>query len=331
MGELPAADLGSPARSRSVGVAQALGAYLWWGLVTGIYFKSLDDVSPIELLAWRVLAGLPVMLILLAMPPGYGRLRKAIQSRRDVGILVLSTILITLNWFTFIYAVVSNRLVEASLGYFINPIVTVMLGCFVLGERLRPLQLASVWLAVVGVIIFGWTDVIGASAASGIDPGQTVSESNYLNRLPWIACVLPLSFGAYGLLRKQMNADSTAGLTIEMAILFPFMLGLELMIAWRGESMFRSGDFKIDALLLVGGIVTALPLILFAAAARRLRLATLGQLQYLAPTCQFLLAISVFGESINTGKLVAFGIIWVAIGLYSWESIRGWRQGELEG
>lgn len=330
MGELPAADLGNPARSRSIGVAQALGAYLWWGLVTGIYFKSLDDVPPIELLAWRVLAGLPVMLILLAMPPGYGRLRKALQSRRDVGILVLSTILITLNWFTFIYAVVSNRLVEASLGYFINPIVTVMLGRFVLGERLRPLQLASVWLAVVGVVIFGWTEVIGASVASGTDPGQTPSEFNYLSRLPWIACVLPLSFGAYGLLRKQMNADSTAGLTIEMAILFPFMLGLELMIAWRGESMFGSGDFKLDTLLLVGGIVTALPLVFFAAAARRLRLATLGQLQYLAPTCQFLLAILVFGESINTGKIVAFAIIWIAIGLYSWESIRGWREGDPE-
>ena len=323
---LPGSPGNTPGRG-SIGIAQALGAYLWWGLVTGVYFKALAEVSPIELLAWRVLAGLPVMLILLAMPPGYGRIRKALQSRRDVGILLLSTTLIALNWFTFIYAVVSNRLVEASLGYFINPIVTVLLGRFVLGERLRSLQLAAVWLAVIGVIIFGWTDIIGATVASVADAGAPSSALEFLHRLPWIACVLPLSFGAYGLLRKQMNADSTAGLTIEMAILLPFMLGLELMIAWRGESMFATGDTKLDVLLLAGGIVTALPLILFAAAARRLRLATIGQLQYLAPTCQFLLATLVFGEPINTGKLVAFGIIWVAIGLYSWDSIQGWREG----
>ncbi len=330
MADTPSGNPGNTSGSGSIGVAQALGAYLWWGLVTGIYFKSLAEVSPIELLAWRVLAGLPVMLLLLAMPPGYGRIRKALQNRRDVGILLLSTALITLNWFTFIYAVVSDRLVEASLGYFINPIVTVLLGRFVLGERLRSLQLAAVWLAVIGVIIFGWTDIIGATAAPVADAGASSSALEFLHRLPWIACVLPLSFGAYGLLRKQMNADSTAGLTIEMAILLPFMLGLELMIAWRGESMFGSGDFKLDTLLLVGGIVTALPLVFFAAAARRLRLATLGQLQYLAPTCQFLLAILVFGESINTGKIVAFAIIWIAIGLYSWESIRGWREGDPE-
>lgn len=307
------------ARSRSIGVAQALGAYLWWGLVTGIYFKSLDEVSPLELLAWRVLAGLPVVLVLLLLPPGPGRIGRAIQKPSDLGILVASTVLITINWLTFIYAVVADRLVEASLGYYINPIVTVLLGRFVLGERLQGGQLLAVWLAFLGVAVFGATAVLGGMMSVS---GESTGLLGLLHRLPWIACVLPLSFGAYGLLRKRMAADSIAGLSIEMTMLFPFMLAIELVLMHQGQAAFRQQGVQVDALLLVGGIVTAAPLLLFAAAARRLRLTTLGLLQYVAPTCQFLLATLIFKEHIDVGKMIGCVIIWIAVGLYSWDSVR---------
>ena len=144
-------------RDATIGIAQAIGAYLWWGFITGLYFKALDSVSSLELLSWRVLAGLPVMLILMAFPPGFKRLKPALADRRKIGIQAISTILIAANWLVFIYAVVSSRLVEASLGYYINPLVTILLGRIFLNERLRPLQKGAVILASIGVVVFAWS------------------------------------------------------------------------------------------------------------------------------------------------------------------------------
>ena len=305
-------------REATIGVAQAIGAYLWWGFITGLYFKALDSVSSLELLAWRVLAGLPVMLILIALPPGFRRLRPALSDRRKIGIQVISTLLIAGNWLVFIYAVVSSRLVEASLGYYINPLVSVLLGRIFLNERLRPLQKTAVFLASTGVVIFAWSKIGDLSAGIQSSSGQGI---DWL-RLPWISLALPISFGCYGLLRKRMKADSTTGLTVEMLFLFPFMLALQIWLMSTDQASFMQGDVKLDALLIAGGVVTALPLVLFAAAARRLRLATLGQLQYLAPTCQLLLAVFWFGESVEPLGIVAFIVIWIAVGLYSFDSIR---------
>lgn len=303
---------------RSVGLAQAIGAYLWWGFGTGLYFKLLDEVAPLELLAWRVLSGLPVMLVLMALPPGFRRLRPALSDGRSIRLLVASTTLISINWFVFIYAVVSGRLVEASLGYFINPLVSVLLGRIFLGERLRPMQLAAIGVAILGVVVFAWStldDVMSDSGTSGAAFGNA-------SRLPWIALALPLSFGCYGLLRKQMSADSITGLTVEMGLLLPIMLGLELWLAMNGGVSFLHAGLRTDALLLAGGVVTAVPLVLFAAAARRLRLTTIGLLQYIAPTCQFILAVVVFGESVDPTKVGAFCLIWLAVTIYSLDS---WR------
>lgn len=305
-------------REATIGVAQAIGAYLWWGFITGLYFKALDSVPSLELLAWRVLAGLPVMLVLIALPPGFRRLGPALADRRKVGIQVVSTLLIAANWLVFIYAVVSSRLVEASLGYYINPLVSVLLGRIFLNERLRPLQKMSVILATIGVVIFAWSKIDDLTAGMQSNPGQGI---DWL-RLPWISLALPISFGCYGLLRKRMTADSTTGLTVEMLFLFPFMLALQVWLMSTDQARFMQGDLQIDALLFAGGLVTALPLVLFAAAARRLRLATLGQLQYLAPTCQLLLAVFWFGESIDPLGIIAFVVIWIAVGLYSFDSIR---------
>ena len=307
-------------RSQRIGVTEAMIAYLFWGFGTGVYFKLLAHVDAFELLAWRVLAGLPVMLVLVALPPGIGRIRAALTSPKALRIMVLSTVLIAVNWFTLIYAVVSERLVEASLGYYINPLVSVLLGRIVLGERLHPLQRKAIWIAVAGVVLFGWSAI--STTPMNSDGGPALSN---LAELPWISLVLPVSFGCYGLLRKRMQADSVTGLTIEMLLLFPVMLALQIVLAGRGVSSFTTTDWSTDVLLLAGGFVTVLPLIAFAAAARRLRLATIGILQYVAPTCQFILAITFFGEQVSPMKFAAFGLIWIAVSLYCFDAYRELR------
>ena len=296
-----------------IGVGEALGAYLWWGFITALYYKVLADLPVMELLAWRVFAGLPMMFILIAFPPGIGRLKKALKSRRSVQALVCSTALISVNWFTFIYAVLNDRLVEASLGYFINPLVSVLLARLILGERMRPKQLIAISIACAGAVVFC------ISFLTGADGEPTFTQ------FPWISFVLPASFSLYGLLRKQMTADSVTGLTIEMAMLFPVMLALEAWLVLSGEAVISNASTSTILLLILGGVVTVVPLVAFAAAARRLRLSTVGLLQYIAPTCQFLLAIIGFGEPFDLLKGIAFVLIWIAIIVYSIDSIRSAR------
>ncbi len=304
----------SDVRSGTIGVLQALGAFVWWGVITGIYFKSVDHVSPAELLAWRVLAGLPLMVVLTALGPGIAGLRRALPNRRAAMVLLLSSVLIAINWLVFIYAVVSDRLIEASLGYYINPLVSVLLGRVVLHEHLSRRQSIAIGMAGLGIVAFAWS-AFGEMQTSGGELRRWID-------LPWIAVTLPLSFGLYGLLRKQMQADSITGLTIEMVVLLPFMVCLQAVLVVTGQSGFRAYGLQTDLLLVVGGVVTVVPLLLFAAAARKLRLATLGMLQYLAPTCQFLLAVLIFDEPVTTGRVVAFLLIWIAIAVYSFPRLR---------
>ncbi len=282
-----------------VGVLHAVGAYLWWGLVTSFYFKWLDHVSPWELLAWRVLAGLPVLLLILTFRRDLGSIAKAWRDKRTVRALAASTVFISANWFCFIYAVISGRLSEASLGYYINPLVSVALGVVVLREKLRRLQAIAVLIAAIGVIVLA----VG------------------LGRLPWIAMVIPVSFGMYGLLRKGMSAGPVTGLTMEMIALLPPMLLLQIYLAAQGKTLFIV-DREVTLGLVLGGVVTIVPLVLFASAARRLRLSTVGLLQYLSPSAQLLVAFLVFGESFTTTHAIAFPLIWLAISLYSLDS---WR------
>ncbi len=291
-----------------MGVAAGLFAYLWWGIVTALYYRELAQVDVLELLAWRALAGLPICLAILALPPGFGRLRAALCSPGVLWVHGASALLLLGNWFVFIYAVREERLMEASLGYFLNPLVSVLLGRFFLGEKLIGRQAWALVLAGLGVLVF---------AAS-----LWRQAGNLLEGFVWVPLVLATSFGLYGLLRKQMAADSITGLTVEVLLLFPFFAGLEIWLVGTGvASIGRAGGWA-DLLLFSGGVVTVVPLVLFGFAARRLRLSTIGLLQYVAPTCQFLLAIVVFNESYTAGKLVAFLLIWSALALYSWES---WR------
>jgi chloramphenicol-sensitive protein RarD len=262
-----------------------------------------------ELLAWRAFAGVPLMLLLVALPPGISRIRKAMNNWKSVRILTLSTALIAINWFTFIYAVLNNRLMEASLGYFINPLVLVLLSRVFLREHLRPYQLLAIAIASVGVTVFACNMMFSATDAA-------------ISQFPWIALVLPVSFGLYGLLRKQMTADSVTGLAVEMLMILPLMIGLEIWMVISGNTIFMTGTPRLITLLMLSGLVTIVPLICFASAARRLRLTTVGLLQYIAPTCQFLLAFFLFNEPINAYKISAFILIWIAIIVYSTDSIR---------
>lgn len=297
------AGAGDERASRAAGAFHSVAAYLLWGLATPIYFRWLRDVSPWELLTWRVLGGLPLLLLFLAARRDLGSLLRAISDRGTRRRLLLSTALIGVNWYVFILAVVTERLSEASLGYFINPILSVALGVVVLGERLRRLQVAAVAAAAGGVATLAWEQ----------------------GSVPWISLVLAGTFALYGLLRKRMAAGPATGLAIEMIVLLPAMISLQVGLHLRGSAGF-GGDAETTIALAVGGVVTTAPLVLFASGARRLRLATVGLLQYIAPTGQLALAVLAFGEPFGAKRAAAFALIGVAVAVYCADSWRASRR-----
>lgn len=289
--------------SARLGVVYGLSAYLMWGLVP-IYFKAVAHVPPMEVLAHRVLWAAPFLLGLLAHRRGIRLAVQAMRVRRTAATLFGTTVLIATNWFVFIWAVGHDQVLQASLGYFINPLVNVLLGFVFLGERLRRLQTVSVGLAVVGV---GYLTLrYGA--------------------FPSIALLLAGSFGFYGLLRKTARVDALAGLTAEVSLLLPAAIVFLTYQGLRGTSAFGLHAWGTDLLLVAAGLVTAIPLLCFTAAARRLRLATLGFLQYVAPTGHFLLAVLLYGEVFTRTHLIAFGCIWTALALYSVDAVRRRRR-----
>ena len=292
----PPVPAGSEAR---LGVIYGVSAYLFWGLAV-LYFRVVRHVPPLEILAHRILWSVPLLLGWLAFRGRIGDLRATLRSWRTVGILLVTTVLIAGNWLVFITAVSTGRVVQASLGYYINPLVNVLLGVVFLGERLRRLQLVSVLLAAAGVTYMAAT----------------------FGRLPLISLVLAATFGLYGLLRKTVPADGPVGLTVETSLLLPMMAGYLLVLAQRGDMTFLHVDRKTDLLLLLAGLITMLPLLWFTNAVRRLRLATIGFLQYLAPSLQLLLAVVVFGEPFTRTHLVTFCCIWAALALYSADALR---------
>ena len=290
----------SPASRRGRGYAYALGAYSIWGLIPA-YFKLVTAAPPLELMSHRVLWAF-VMLV----PIGWrrdclGELRQALRSRRARLGLSLSTVLIAVNWLVYIWAVFGGRIVEASLGYFLTPLVSVLLGVLVLKERLeRPVALALA-LAACGVV---WL----------------VLQSG---RVPWIAVCLALSFGSYGLVRKLVrDVGALAGLTVETALLSPLALGYLAWARERGTLAFHGGSWRLDVLLVLAGPVTAIPLLLFAGAVARLPLSNLGFLQYVSPSMQFLLAVLVYGEPFGAAQAGAFGLIWLALALFAAYTLR---------
>lgn len=275
-------------------------AYILWGIFP-VYIKQVAQVPSLEMVAHRSVWSLVFMLGLLAVLRRFAWLPPLVREPRVLGAFLLSALLLSANWLVYVWAVAHERLLDATLGYFINPLLNVMLGYTVLHERPRPWQWAAVGLAALGVL---WL-ALGA--------GQ----------FPWIALVLASSFGLYGLLRKTATLGALEGLTLETLLLAPLTGALLLWFMLSGQGAFARGDWSTDLWLIAGGPFTAIPLLLFAAGARRVSMATLGLLQYLGPTIGFLLGVFVYHEPFDPRRGLGFGLIWAGLLVYSGESL--WR------
>lgn len=287
-----------------LGVIYGFTAYAWWGLITAVYMKTVLMFVPVMEVVWhRVLWCVVLLGGMVALHRRWSTLREVLRRPRTLGLLVTSAALIFLNWYFFAVALASKQLIQASLGYFINPLLSVLLGAVVLRERLRLLQFAGVALATGAVTYL--TIVKGA--------------------FPGLALGMAGSFGLYGLIRKVARVDAIAGLLIETTLLLPFAAASLGALAVRGDGQFAAAGLGVSLLLVGAGPITAIPLLLFVAAAKRLRLATVGFLQYLAPTGQFLLAVLAYGEPFDRRMGVAFAGIWIALGLYSLDAVLAQR------
>jgi len=291
--------MSDPGRERRTGLAYGLAAYGAWG-VFPIYLKAVRTVPILEVLCHRVVWALAILLVLTGVRGELRAVADALRHRRALLVLSGSTVFIALNWLVYIYSVTHDRILESSLGYYINPLISVLLGVVLLRERLEPLMKAAALLAAAGVV---WL-AIG------------------LGQLPWISLVLAFSFGLYGLLRKIAPVGALIGLTVETLLLAPLAAGYLVWAEARGRATFLSGRWGIDVLLLLAGPVTAIPLLCFAAAARRLPLSTIGFMQYISPTLQFLLAVTVYGEPFDRARAGAFACIWAAVALFAFDSVR---------
>lgn len=275
------------------GCAAAVGAFLCWGLIAPVYFKLVGAAGPAEIMAHRIIwtvAALTAILLIFRSPAA---LKAAVDSRRKLGVFALTTFLITVNWSFFVWAVAESRLVETSLGYFINPLVNVGLGVVFLKEKLNRWQVVAVLVATAGV----------ASLVAA------------LGSFPWLPLTLAFSFGFYALVRKMEGVDPLIGLLVETALPAPIALGYLLWLGPQGH--FGGADGSISWLLPLAGPMTALPLGLFLYAGRRLKLSTIGLLQYIGPTGQLLLGVAVYGETFSSAHAAAFGCVWLALVVYT--------------
>ncbi|MBI9078963.1 MAG: EamA family transporter RarD [Pseudodesulfovibrio sp.] len=290
-----------PSRSpkeNTYGFIAALAAFVSWGLFP-MYWKALVSVDPLEILCNRIVWSLVFISIVLTFKKRWDETFKSLRSRRDFCILALSSIVLGFNWLIYIWAVNTNHILEASLGYFITPLVNILLGFIVFHERLKPLQLLAIALAAAGV------------ANSIISYGE----------IPWVSLVLAVLFALYGLLRKIATVESLPGLFWETLILAPLALLYMTKLHIDGTSSLFSGNISIDLLLMGAGAVTSLPLIGFAYGARKLQLTALGLLQYSTPSITFLLGVFVYKETFGPSHLLTFGLIWAGLAIYSFESL----------
>lgn len=289
------------------GALFALTAYVFWGLIP-LFFKTLEAAGPGEILAHRILWS---VLLLLGLLKFLGKLNDFFATLKSVNRLMplmLSSLLISTNWLVFIWSINNERVLETSLGYYINPLVSVFLATVVLKERLSRLQLAAIGIAALGVL----------------------NQLIMFGQAPWVALTLAFSFGGYGLVRKKINVDPFVGLAVETMLLLPIALGYLVYLQTAGEGVFLKVSGRLDLLLLLSGAVTAFPLVVFGAAARRLSLTALGLFQYIAPSVSFLLAILFFKEPFGVTEIVTFSLIWFALSVFCVDSLQSYRQGRAQ-
>ncbi len=297
----------SPAHHASVsrsGLAFAIAAYGLWGFLP-VYFIALEPAGPIEIVGWRVLLSLVFCVLLITVTRAWRPFMALVRDRRVLFTMGLAGVLIFVNWSTYVYATLTNQVVEAALGYFINPIVTVFLGVLVLRERLNVTQWVAVGISIVAVVVLA------------VGYGQ----------LPWIALVLAFSFGFYGLIKKRVGpkVDAVSGLTLETAWLAPLAVAQLVFVAMTsGLTMGTVGPWH-TVLLLMAGVVTAIPLLLFAAASRRLPLIFMGFIQYFAPFIQFLVGVFVLQEPMPPERWIGFALVWLALLVLTFDLVRGAR------
>ena len=287
-----AAAVRKPGHGSGGGFLLGLTAYALWGVLP-VYFKALSAVPAVDIVAHRILWSLPFLAILILVTRGWDKVRDVAARPRTLGILFVTALLIGGNWLLYVYAVTSGHILAASFGYYLNPLANVLLGRFVLREKLVRMQWAAVAIAAAGI------SVLAAGAL-----GQL-----------WLSLALCISFALYGLLRKIVPADALTGLAVETAILFPLAIAWLGWMALASQPVFGTTGME-TALLVFSGVISTTPLLLFTAAARRLPYSTLGMLQFLAPTLQFLIAVLVYGEPFTLAHAIAFVAIWTALALY---------------
>lgn len=283
----------TPAGSKN-GVFCALGAYLAWGLFP-LYWHPLASVPAIQILGHRLLWSAVLVFGILMVQRNWGWVRQVIADKRILGFFLMSSTILSSNWLLYIWAVNNGHVIESSLGYFINPLMSVLLGRVMLNERLSRMQLLAITLATLGVVWLTWQG----------------------GRVPWIALGLAITFSVYGFLRKIGRLPSLEGLALETFLMLPLAIAVLCWFEWQGTGSFGHAGWGISTLLIGSGIVTAIPLLWFAAGARQLTLTTLGLLQYVAPTCQFLLGVWVFHEPFDSMRLVGYILIWSGLVVYS--------------
>ena len=286
-----------PSQHDRTGLAAAFGAYVIWGFLP-LYLILVKSVPALEFVGWRIIWTLPLCLLIVLARKQVRELRAALANRRTLGWLTISATLIAVNWVTYVWAIQTGEVYAASLGYYINPLVNVLLGTMLLGERLTRLQWAAVGIAAVGV------SLLAAGALTTL----------------WISLTLALSFGTYGLIRKQVVVGSVPGLTIESLLLLLPSAGVAWYFAQTQGSSFAV-SIELSLSIMLGGVLTAVPLLMFAIAARKLPYSTLGFIQFLAPSIVFILGLTVFDKPLHPAEIACFACIWTAAAIFIWDLV----------
>lgn len=287
-----------------LGQFYAIFAFLFWGAIAPIYFKQVSSVEPLEVLIHRIFWSFIILLPLLFITKQVEVFKSLIKDFRKLKYLAITTFFISINWLIFIWAVANDNIIETALGYFINPLVSIFLGYIIFKERMTKYQYIAIFIAFIAVLY------------------QVIT----LGKLPLVSLALALSFAFYGMIRKKINVGSIVGLFTETLILIPFaLIGIYYLNSIDKISFLNSNSY-IDLMLCLGGLITVIPLLLFNGAATRMKLSTLGFFQYIGPSCSFLLAIFIYNEELSFDKLVTFCLIWLALVIFSLDSINTFKK-----